>query len=303
MPLFAWLETLLAVTLWSTTPILVKIALAEASPFQIAAVRYFGGFLALLPFLIWRSVPEVRRLTSKTWKRLALLGVLSFPVANGLLFWGLRDLPATTSAFLLNGVPVFSLIIGARWLRESPNRWQWVGVAVAFLGAALFFRSSLEFGAWPAVAATLVATLAMGITGVMNRSLAGGGRLGTLVLVGLPMGIGGTALMLVAPPTVVFSPKVLLVLAWLAVLNSALAHSLVVHAQRRLKAFETGLAINLMPMGTAILSPLMLGESVSLWAWVGILVAMAGIFLVGLAGARPRQTPADALAASSLGPS
>lgn len=301
IPLLAWLETLLAVALWSTTPILVKIALVEASPLQIAAVRYFGGFLALLPVLLWRSRPAVRQLTREMWGRLALLGVLSFPIANGLLFWGLRDLPATTSSFLLNGIPIFTLVIGAKWLAERPSRWQWLGVAVAFAGVALFFQTNLEFGAWPALAATLVAALAMSITGVMNRGLARSRGVGTLVLVVLPMGIGGVVLMLVAPPTVVFSPNVVLVLAWLAVLNSALAHLLVVHAQRRLKAFETGLAISLMPMGTAILSPLLLGESVSGWAWVGIVVAMVGLLLVGLAGSRPRRANPDASAESTLG--
>jgi drug/metabolite transporter (DMT)-like permease len=41
-----------------------------------------------------------------------------------------------------------------------------------------------------------------------------------------------------------------------------------------------------MPIGTALLAPLMLGETISGRAWLGMCVALVGVMLVGIAGDR-----------------
>ncbi|MGD2253345.1 MAG: DMT family transporter [Anaerolineales bacterium] len=286
MKVLAFLEAFLVVLLWSASPPLVKMALEDLSPLQIAGLRYFAAFVLLVPLLLMRSLRELRNLERAEWARLILMGVLAYPIGNGLLFWGLETLPSTTSSFLLNCIPLYTLILGMVWLKESPNRLQWIGAMIAVVGALVFFGLGLQFTEAMAVGATLVGGLAMAIFSVMSRDLIRRGKAGSVVITAVPQGVGGGLLLLVAPVRAVPPMRTVAILAWLAVFNSALGYILWNHAMKRLKAFEIGFVGNLMPMGTALLAPLMLSESVPARAWLGIAIALAGVVLVSLGGER-----------------
>lgn len=43
------------------------------------------------------------------------------------MFKGLEKLDATTSAFLLNGIPILTFLLGAAFLKERPTSLQWLG--------------------------------------------------------------------------------------------------------------------------------------------------------------------------------
>jgi O-acetylserine/cysteine efflux transporter len=283
--LLAFLEALLAVLLWSASPPLVKLALVELSPLQIAALRYTAASLFLMPLLFTRARPDLRSLSRRDWLLLALMGIITYAVGNGLFFWGMKTLPATTASFLFNCIPVFTLFLGMAFLHERPRRIQWLGVVVALAGALLFLGWPLKGGnnLW-AIGATLLAGMAFSVSGVLARSFRLGGRISSLVLTVVPQFVGGMLLLLIAPPQAVPTGPTLSILAWLAVVNSALGYMLWYHAFRRLQAFETGFLGNLMPMGTALLAPIIIGERVEARAWLGIVVALIGTLLVGLGG-------------------
>jgi len=73
---------------------------------------------------------------------------------------------------------------------------------------------------------------------------------------------------------------------WLIVPSSMLAFLVWNHARRNLKAFEMSITVNLMPIGTALISPWLIGEIVPGRAWAGMLVTLVGVLLVGYAGER-----------------
>jgi probable blue pigment (indigoidine) exporter len=283
MPVLPLLEALVVAAVWSASPILVQLVLRELSPFQVAGIRYFGAFLALLPFLLLRSRKTLARLSWSAWARLALMGILSYTIGNSLFFWGLGRLPATTGSFLLNAIPIYTVVIGGIWLGEWPNRRQILGAGLTLAGALLFFGFRVGAGQGPAIAVALVGVLAMSVFGVMSRSFARSGEIDTVALAAVPLFPGGGLLLLLQPVRAIPSAEALLVLAWLALVNSALAYILWTHAQKRLKAYEISLVGNLMPMGTALISTLVFNQAVPAWSWVGIGVALIGVFLVGAA--------------------
>jgi drug/metabolite transporter (DMT)-like permease len=127
----------------------------------------------------------------------------------------------------------------------------------------------------------------------MARDFVRKGVVNSTVLTAVPMFVGGGLLMLVAPVEVMPPLPELGIVAWLAIINSALAYMLWNHALKRLQAFEISIVGNLMPIGTALIAPLMLGETVPARAWVGIAVALAGVMLVGVAGDRPAAVTAE----------
>lgn len=299
MRLLAFAEAMLVVLLWSASPPLVKLALANLSPLQLAGVRYFSASLILLPFLLWKSRQILRNLSASAWLRLALMGILAYPIGNGLLFWGLETLPATTSSFLLSAIPIYTLVAGIFWLRERPNRLQGVGFVLALFGGVIFFGTRIESADTLAVAASLLAGISLTIFGLIARDFVRKGEVNSIVLTTVPMFIGGALLMLIAPVNELPPLPEIGIVAWLAIMNSALAYMLWNHALKRLQAFEISIVGNLMPIGTALLAPLMLGEAVSGRAWLGMAVALAGVMLVGIAGDRPTTVAAEGVDTST----
>lgn len=291
MPILALLEALLVVALWSASPILVQSALTHLTPAQVAGARYFAASLALLPLAAVHSRGWLRRLTRREWLRLAAMGVISYSVGNSLFFWGLEALTPTTSSFLLNALPVMTLLLGILWLGERPNRWQVFGVTLALAGGAIFFGARPELSRTWHVGATLLGVLCMSLFGVMNRQFARSSSVDVIGLAAVPLFFGGGFLMVVVPPRAADLRAVAPVIVWLAVANSALAYLLWNHALRRLKAFEISIVASLMPIGTALLSRVMLGDVLSARGWFGVGLALAGVVLVGLMSAQPPAVP------------
>ncbi len=291
MPVLALLEALLVVALWSASPILVRSALTHLTPAQVAGARYFGASLALLPLAALRSRGWLSSLSRHEWLRLAAMGVISYSVGNSLFFWGLEALTPTTSSFLLNALPLMTLLIGIPWLGERPNRWQLLGVALALAGGALFYGARPELSHGWHVAATLLGALCMSVFGVMNRQFARSSTVDVIGLATVPLFFGGGLLMVIVPPRAADLRAVAPVIVWLVVANSALAYLLWNHALRRLKAFEISIVASLMPIGTALLSPVMVGDVLSVRGWLGLGLALMGVVLVGLTGTRPPTVP------------
>ena len=285
----ALLEAALAVGLWSASPLLVQDALRHLTPAQIGGARYALAFLALSPLLI-RRVPRLRRLPAGLWLRLAAMGLLCYALGNTLLFWGLETLSATTVAFLLNGIPVLTIGLGARLLGERPNRWQALGIVLVLGGALAFFGGGLALDQPLRLAGSLLGVAALAGFGVMNRQIARTRELDVAALAALPLLFGSLPLLILDPPPLEALARAAPTLAWLALVNSALAYLLWTHALRRLQAFEISVVGNLMPIGTALLAGALHAERLPAGAWFGMLLALAGVVLVGLA-ARPPAPP------------
>jgi drug/metabolite transporter (DMT)-like permease len=290
MPAVPLLESILVVAIWSSSFPLVKIGLTELTPFQIAGVRYFGAFIALVPFLLTHSRGTLKRMPRRSWVRLAAMGLIAYPLGNSMLFWGLQSLHSTTSAFLLNAMPLATLALGVVWLNEKPTRLQLIGLVIALAGGVVFFGTRVPGAETVPIVVTLAGAACLAVFGVMAREFARDGLVDGVTLAGIPLLFGGGLLMIVVPPTQLPSARVSAILVWLAVVNSALAYLLWNHALRRLQAFEISIVTNLMPMGTGLLAPLLIGESVGPTAWIGIGVALAGVVLVGLGSRRPLPT-------------
>ena len=269
---------------WSSSPPLIKIVLGELSPLQINGVRYSVAFLTLLPILLIRSRTIVRKFNRMEWLQLAIMGLLAFSLGNTVLSTGLKTLPATTTSFLLNGIPIATILLGTWTLGERPRWTQWGGILLALAGGLVFFGGRIEFTQVKAIGLSLLGVLLLTIYGLIARAMTRSGRIDLVSLTAIPMGFGGLFLLAFIWPLPFPSWRIVGILAWLTFINSVAAFIIWNHALKSMQAFEISITGNLMPIGTALLAPLFLGEMVSGMAWLGMSISLIGVVLVGLGG-------------------
>ncbi len=278
----ALLEALLATVIWSSSFVIVKIGLEDLGPLTIAGLRYSLGALVLLPLMLVKR-GERKPITRSLWVRLVIIGISSYTIGNGALFWGLKYIPATTGSFLMGLIPLLVMIGGAIFLKEIPSNWQTLGVFISLAGSVIFFSGGLRTGE-----PLGIAILALGLIGFMTFSLLGRGiarekSLDTLVLTMLPLIIGGittVCLALIVEGIPHFTTRSLWIVLWLALVNTALGYLLYNHSLRELTALEMNMVMNLTPLFTALLSWILLGERLDLLQGIGMLVMIAGVILV-----------------------
>ena len=280
----SFFEAILVVGLWSSSPPLIKIALEELSPLQINALRYGGAFLILLPILWLRSRPLLRTLGRMDWIQLAIMGLLAFSLGNTVLYIGLKTLPATSTSFLLNGIPIATVLLGIGILGEYPRWLQWCGILLAMVGGIVFFGGRIELTQVKPIGLTLLGVFLISVYGLMARGMTRSGRVDPVSLTAIPMGFGALLILAFIWPMPILSWRILGILAWLTFINSAVGFVIWNHALKSMQAFEISITGNLMPIGTALLAPLFLGEMVSGKAWVGMSISLIGVILVGIGG-------------------
>ena len=278
----AIMEALLVTVIWSSSFVIVKIGLETLGPLTIAGLRYSLGALALLPLFLFNR-PERKPISRSLWLRLIIIGISSYTIGNGALFWGLKYIPATTGSFLMGLIPLLVMIGGAIFLKEIPTRWQGLGVFISLAGSVVYFSGGLQPGE-----PLGIAILGLGLVGFMTFSLLGRGiarerTLDTLVLTTIPLIIGGLitiCLALIVEGIPQFTTRSLWVVIWLALVNTSLGYLIYNHALRELTALEINMLMILTPLFTAFISWIMLRERLDLWQGIGLVVMIVGVFLV-----------------------
>lgn len=120
------LLALLAVFIWGTNFVVIKIALNALAPLLFAALRFT---LASLPFML--IVPR----PAASWRLIAAAGLLIGVGQFGLLFIAMRSSISPGLASLVIQTQVFFTIgLAAALLRERVRPWQITGLAIAALG-------------------------------------------------------------------------------------------------------------------------------------------------------------------------
>jgi len=279
--LLAIMEAIFINIIWASTFIFVKLSLKDMGPLTIGALRYFLGFVILLPFLL---VSKKRPVFSRqAWLQLFLIGVSSYTLANSALFWSLEYLPATMVSFLLGLTSLLTFFGGAIFLKEVPSLFQGAGILISMLGMAMFFSVGLKPGEPLGLLIMAGALFCFTVFGILGRDTARSQTVDTLSLTAYPLALGG-GLLLVIAFLVEGLPHASLqtwgYVLFLAAINTALAYVLYYHSLQVLTAFQMTVMLNLAPIFTAIMSFFLLHEKLTWLQFIGMLVVIAGVGMV-----------------------
>jgi drug/metabolite transporter (DMT)-like permease len=291
MKLRAYLLMIFVVAVWGTTFVVVKDALADATPLAFNLVRMTLAFLVMA--VLYR----------RHWKRISrgqlIAGaVVGFFLAMGYQFQtaGLVKTTPSKSAFITGMVvvlvPLFSAVKFLRPPGAKAPRWNaYTGAVLAFGGILLLTLPATATGLLPDFTSVNIGdVLTFGCTiGFAFHCLALGHaspRIPFQPLALLQVGFCALFMALSMPlierPHIHLTLRLSIALAVAAVLATAAAFSIQSWAQSVLPATHTALIMTLEPVFAWITSFLFMGERLGLRPASGAILILAGIALTEL---------------------
>lgn len=283
----AVLQALLVTFLWSTSWVFIKVGLVDIPALTFAGLRYSLAFLCLLPFALRPAyLVPLRGLSGWSWARLICLGLLFYTLTQGAQFLSLAYLPAITVNLLLSFTAPVVTGLGIVLLAERPSLRQWGGVGLYLVGVLLYFYpASFPAGQIFGLIVALIGVLTNALSTILGRYVNRSRDIPPLTVTVVSMGIGAITLLVTGILSQGLPPLNFLnwaIIAWLAVVNTALAFTLWNHTMRILSAMESSIVNNTMMIQIPILALLFLGEQITWREGIGLVLAGVGILMVQL---------------------
>ncbi|MBA2629558.1 MAG: DMT family transporter, partial [Thermoleophilaceae bacterium] len=240
----------------------------------------------------------------------ALLALLPFAGAYGLVYWGEQHIPSGLAAVLFGVMPLYTGVIGGLLLPDEPLSSRLVvGVLIAIAGLALAFVESLDLGeqlAWAGALALVLSPLgaAAGNVGIKLRAAS----LDAVVLNGWAM-LGGGLLLLAASALgedwgeLAWTAESAGSIAYLAIVGSALAFVVLTVLLRQVSARSMSFLAMLLPFGALIFGAVLYDEQLTGRAVLGAMLVAVGLLVAqGLGGLRGAGAGAGAGSAAPSPP-
>lgn len=275
----------LFLVLWSSGFVFLKLGLQFADPLTFLAVRYAFVVLILLGPLFWIRPALPTR--PRQWAHLAVVGVLLQAGYFSFTYLSLyQGMSAAGLALITSQQPILVGLLAPFIAHERVTRVRWIGLALGVIGASLVIISkSDDTGAmnlW-AVLNAVFALLAIAASTLWEKRFGTENHPIVANLVQYTIGF-----VVVLPLAFVFEPMrvqwdavgLWAALAYLVICNSIVAITLLLAMIRRGEATRVSALFFLVPPATAVIAFLLLGETIPLLAWPGILLAALGIHLV-----------------------
>ena len=281
-----WPLILTLAAAWGASYLFIKVGVEGGlSPGALMAVRALIAGVVLLGYLGVTLGPTtaVRRLRT-AWRESLVLGLLNAALPFWLVAWGEQHIDSGPAAIAQATVPIFSLLIGLRFLpheRIGPTRI--FGVCLGLVGVAFVAGVAPAGNAW-AVAGTLAVVLASvfyasaGIYGQLRLR----GTISGPVLATGSMLAGGVILLPLAiaqPPSSMPTTGAIVSLLLLSLVGTAIAQLILFRVIALFGARRLSLVTYLMPGIALVYGALILDERIKASSLIGLALILLGVAL------------------------
>ena len=297
----AYAMLVLTALFWAGNQVIARGLQGHMSPIAMSFWRWLVAFAILAPFVL-PSIVRERRAIARSWKVLAVLGVIGVAGFNTLTYTGLKYTTATNGVLLNSVIPILVLAINVTVLREPLRAVQAAGVATSLAGVLMIVARGdagvlmhLELN--PGDLWVLTAMLDWAIYTVLlrwrPRELSSRAFTGTLIAIGVLFLLPLFAWDYESGSRTVWGPVTFGAVAYFAIFPSVLAYFFWNAAVARVGGERASLFLHLMPLFGALLSAVFLGEALLWYHYAGALLIFAGLFIAS----RAPHAPARALQA------
>lgn len=274
--------------IWGTTYTAIKLAVRDFPPYLLVGIRQTSAGLLLLGVAIasgsFRKLPDSRYVARQT-----ITGLATITGGNGFITWGMQYVSSGLAAIIGSLTPVIVVFINLAWRgSERINSRVLAGVMLGFGGLALIFSDGwqdfLKPGYRWGIAGCFSSCLTWSLGTVMAKRW-NAPEVPPLLNAGLQItagGLGGLVLSFLLDKThsIHHTVEGWLSVVYLITVGSALAFTLYMFALKHLSATVSSLYTYINPTVAIILGWIFLGESLTLWEGFGMLVTIAGVWLV-----------------------
>ncbi|MGH6961539.1 MAG: DMT family transporter [Dongiaceae bacterium] len=274
----------LFVVLWASGFVVTKLGVDVAEPFSFLLYRFVIVAVLLLAIALATRAPWPRH-----WRfigHVAVVGVLLQGMYLGGVYTAIdRGIPAGISALIVGVQPIITAVVVGPLLGERVRVRQWLGIILGFLGIGLvlWHKLSLDIGQLEGVAWNIVGLV--GITAAtlyqkrycsqMDWRSGGVIQYGAAAVVTFAM-----TLVMGETGTIDWSREIVIAYAWLILVLSIGAVSLLGWLIRRGEASRVAGMFYLVPPAAALGSWLLFGETLGPLALLGMAVTVFGVALV-----------------------
>jgi drug/metabolite transporter (DMT)-like permease len=271
------------VVLWATGFVAGRIALTGAPPLTFLALRFGVVAALMLVVSLVGNAPWPRR--AAQYGHIAVAGLLIHGCYLGGVFTALfLGMPAGISALIVGLQPVLTAAVVGPLLGETVGARAWAGLLLGMFGVAMVLGNRLDFDHATVGAVILSGVALLGITvGTLYQKRFGGGvdlRSGAVV----QYAAASLAMLVLAAPLetmrIAWSAAFIAAFAWLAVVLSVGAVSLLYLLIRRGGAAKVVSLFYLVPPVTALIAWAMLGEALGPLALAGMAITAVGVAIV-----------------------
>jgi len=283
---------LLAILFWAGNVVVSKMASHAISPMAITFYRLVLA-LAIMSVFVLVPVWKNRQTIRLYWKQLALGGFLSVSLFQFLSYQAASTTTATNMAIVTTLIPLLTMILSSLILKDRVSYGMLFGGAVSFYGI-LYLLSRGD------ISHVLAGGIHLG-DGLMLIAAVGFALYGVLLKkwkMPIPAWqsnfVQSTFAIIYVLPFVIFLPaadrqlnqQTIPLIVYAGIFSSVLLSYLWIEGVRHLGPNKNSIFMNLLPLFTALIAVVMLGEHLYLFHYIG-----GGLTLIGILMAQMLQKP------------
>jgi len=270
----ATVSLIITAILWSTSGALAK--MLDWQPVSIWAGRSTLAFLVFLVHL--RRIPLKR----PTWAQ--VIALVCFLSTQLLFITSNKMTTAANVIFLQYTAPIYIVLLAYWFLRERPERIDWITMGAIFTGLLFFFGEELNFDGIVGNVLALLSGVTLAGMNVAMRAQKDGTPAEAIMM-------GHMLAAIVGAPSLVqetFTPGNIAIIAFLGIFQIGLAFVFYANAIKHVPAMESTLILTLEPVLNPLWVFLVLGESPGPSALLGGAIVVGAVTVRAIAGARGR---------------
>ncbi len=279
----------LAVLLWSGNMVVGRAGREVLPPIAFNFWRWALALMILLPFA-WRELIASRAVIRREWKILTLLAATGVTTFHSAVYTGLSLTQAINGALYFATSPLFFVLLSWLLFRERITARQSIGVVVSMAGAAIVIARGYPGALWrlQLAAGDLWLLLAVALWALYSvllmrrpKDLPPRALLASIAAIGLALLIPLYGLELAAGRQVTLGLESALSIGYVSLFASVIAYIFWNRGVREVGPNPAGVMLNLMPVFSAGLAVLFLGERLAAYHWLGAALVLTGILLAG----------------------
>ncbi len=281
---FAILDFIVLSLICSSTWVAIKIGIETVPPFYSAGIRFFLAFLFLCLFAVINGLSFPKKLKDHLF--FVRFGIINYLVGYASVYWGEQYINSGLASVLFAIMPFYTLIFSI-WLlpSETINFKKVLGLIVGFAGLVVIFSDQMQIGSTNAIYGMIIIAIApaFSATGTLIAKRKSGAY-HPVILNTFPILYCSIAFFILSftfeiPSQAVFDSNAIFSIVYLALFGTAIAFALYFWMLSHQSAVLMSMITFVTPPLALIWGWALLGEQITYFLLIGLILILTGIFL------------------------